>query len=88
MVEVEILYFYAPGKPGSKEMRGRYSRPSLSSQRKQKMPTVQPKGRAVSYTWEDNGFDAYCKQHGSKALHDYKKMCDEIRSRLEPGEYV
>lgn len=37
---------------------------------------------------EDNDFDAYCKQHGSKALHDYEKMCDEIRSRLEPGEYV
>lgn len=37
---------------------------------------------------EDNDFDAYCKQHGSKALRDYDKMCAEIRARLEPGERV
>lgn len=37
---------------------------------------------------EDKNFDAYCKQHGSKALHDYDKLCAEIRARLEPGEHV
>lgn len=37
---------------------------------------------------EENDFEAYCKQHASKAFHNYEKMCDEIRASLQPGEYV
>ena len=37
---------------------------------------------------DDLDFDAYCKKHGSAALHKYDAMCDEIRSRLQPGEHV
>lgn len=33
-------------------------------------------------------FIDFSKKRGSAALHEYDKMCDEIRSRLEPGEYV
>lgn len=37
---------------------------------------------------DDLDFDAYCEKHGSKALHDYDEMCDEIRASLQPGEHV
>ncbi len=37
---------------------------------------------------DDLDFDAYCKKHGSAALHKYDAMCEEIQAQLDPGEYV
>lgn len=33
-------------------------------------------------------FIDFSKKRGSAALHEYDKMCDEIRASLQPGEYV
>ena len=37
---------------------------------------------------DDLDFDAYCEKFGSDALHEYDKMCGEIRAQLQPGEYA
>lgn len=57
-------------------------------------PEIEAEGERLLAEWyalpedETPDFGEYLEAHCSEAAKAYMRECDEIRSRLEPGEYV